>query len=291
MKHRFLLLAAACSVIAPLSAFDSQLINGKLVPKGEFSQVVKIKMNDSECTATIVGARSLLTAAHCVSNGAKVNFEFEGVAYTATATRHPNYPGKDQDIALLLTETDIVGAQPVSIGGQAEEGLGVLLLGYGCIKEDKPAPPPIKPDPQPQPDPDDEDEDDGDQEEDDGESDDEEEDPWPFPWPWKTRAGTRHDGLLRSGPSVIVGFSGSDMILQQPGGSALCFGDSGGPAFTNEAGNWVQLGVNSKGNIEDKSFDSRLDLPEAQDFLKSYAKDKGVEICGINAVCKAIPVK
>ena len=48
-------------------------------------------------TATIVGPRVIVTAAHCANTGATATFKFNGANYSATITRSPDYQGKDHD--------------------------------------------------------------------------------------------------------------------------------------------------------------------------------------------------
>ncbi|MBY0370906.1 S1 family peptidase [bacterium] len=99
----------------------------------------------------------------------------------------------------------------------------------------------------------------------------------------KTDGTGGNDGILRIGQTQVVGFSGFDMVLRNAGGAALCFGDSGGPAFTKVNNKDTLLGINSKGNIMDTSYDSRLDRQESIDLLKSFAQDNSIVICGINS--------
>lgn len=87
------------------------------------------------------------------------------------------------------------------------------------------------------------------------------------------------DSKLRRGDATVTGFSGLDVVSS--GGAALCFGDSGGPAYYSDK----IVSVNSKGNISTTNYTARLDIPESQDFLKSWAKENGTEVCGINVKC------
>ncbi len=92
-----------------------------------------------------------------------------------------------------------------------------------------------------------------------------------------------NDGILRIGDTKVVNFSGTDMVSRLSGGAALCYGDSGGPAFT-KAGVKL-LGINSKGNISDTSWYMRLDLPQSISFMKDFAQANSTTICGINSDC------
>lgn len=94
------------------------------------------------------------------------------------------------------------------------------------------------------------------------------------------------DGKLRTGENVVIGFGGYDMISRSRNGGALCFGDSGGPSFVKVGKDWKLLGVNSKGNIRDTNYNTRLDIGLSRKFLNSVRKKFGAEICGIGSDCK-----
>jgi hypothetical protein len=277
MKQRLLLLSVLCALSIPVSALNPMLINGTVVPAGDFQEVVAIKMGTSGCTATIVGPRTIVTAAHCGKTGEIAKFEYKGAKYEAELTRNPLWPAKDIDVSIGVTKTDIVDAQPMNIGGVAKSGQSITLLGFGCVGTG--VAPPITPK---DPDQQDCDPDQEDCDPDQDDADDEDDDPY--------FAGVASD-ILRVGQSTIVSFSSFDMVSMQASGAALCFGDSGGPALMNSAGDYLVLGINSKGNIKDTNYNLRLDLPESQEFLKTVATEKSVEICGINKTCKATRVK
>jgi len=219
-------------------ASDFRLINGTPVQAGTFRDVVRIQSGGAACTATVVGPRVIVTAAHCANNGATATFSIDGKSYSATMTRSSLYPGKDHDVSLGLVSQDITGVEPASIGGTATVGLGITLLGYGCIN---------------------------------------------------VGGGGGNDGILRIGDSAITGFSAYDMVSRKANGAALCFGDSGGPAFLVEGSRRRLLGINSKGNIKDTNYNTRLDITESKTFLTNYAQQNGVKICGVNQDCGGSP--
>lgn len=233
MKKLFVIVLL--STLCPLVHAESRLINGTAVNSGSFPQVVRIMMSGSACTATIVGRNVIITAAHCAKTGQEATFKLSGKTYRASMNRSPLYPGKDHDINVGILSEDVPSdLWPVTIGGTAEKGKGVTILGYGCTRP----------------------------------------------------GGTGgNDGILRIGDSAITGFSNYDFVSRKSGGGALCYGDSGGPTMTEDNGRLVLLGINSKGNIQDTSYQTRLDLPESQDFLNKIADEKNLEICGINIYC------
>jgi hypothetical protein len=95
-----------------------------------------------------------------------------------------------------------------------------------------------------------------------------------------------NDGVLRTGPNVISAFSAYDAVSQEPGGGALCYGDSGGPAYREVTrGFWALATINSKGNIKDRNYTARLDLPESKTLFDDFIATNKVDICGINKDC------
>lgn len=102
--------------------------------------------------------------------------------------------------------------------------------------------------------------------------------------------GGGNDGILRTGLATITDFSNFDIVSQKPGGAALCFGDSGGPAYIKDGTEWKQISVNSKGNIKDTNYTTRTDLQESTKFLEDVVAQYKVDICGVNKVCGAGPI-
>ncbi len=221
---------------------DSRIINGKEVEPGTYKEVVNIRTGSSGCTATIIGPRVILTAAHCAKGGESSEFTVEGIKYSAKITQSSQYSSKDHDIALGVTANEIKGIEYATVINKvdvAKAGIGINLLGFGCTQPG---------------------------------------------------GGGGNDGKLRIGSTAIVNFSGFDMVSRMSNGAALCYGDSGGPAFLVENGKNILLGVNSKGNIYDTNYNTRLDIKESQDFFQSFISSNNVEICGINKDCSKNPI-
>lgn len=106
-----------------------------------------------------------------------------------------------------------------------------------------------------------------------------------------TDSGTGgQDDIYRIGDAQIRSLPGgpSDNYLTTKGTVALCFGDSGGPAFLVASnGTRLQVSVNSRvgqdamGRLTDTSFLSSVSSPQARDFIATWP-GKGSKICGVH---------
>lgn len=237
LSHLAVLPLLFISQIVAATTIRPTLINGTAVKAGTWKEVVYIKSSGGACSATLVGPKVLITAAHCATTGSTVTFSLDGKKYSAKMTRSNLYPSQDLDINVGIIDSEVANVHPKTIGGKATKGITITLFGYGCTDSD---------------------------------------------------GNGGNDGTLRTGTSVVTGFSNFDMVSSTPGGAALCFGDSGGPAFIADNGedSAVLLGINSKGNISDTNYNTRLDIAESQKFLTDFAQKNGVDICGINKDCK-----
>jgi hypothetical protein len=96
-----------------------------------------------------------------------------------------------------------------------------------------------------------------------------------------------NDGVYRVGESPVYRLpSGSNNHIVTAGGAALCFGDSGGPAFRfldPFKRSRTQVSVNSRGNIRDSSWLSSLSTGPAVAFLREWSLRHGARICGVHA--------
>jgi len=216
--------------------FEYLLIHGRVSRPNEFPEVVQIYNATSSCTATIVGPRVILTAAHCAQTNTNVTFTHEGVSYTAIITRSDRYDSLDHDMALGLVD-EFISTKYGIVYGSPGLGERIYLSGFGCTEFQGPS-----------------------------------------------------DVRLRVGDSVVVSFDGYDFVAEREDGAVLCFGDSGGPSFSYMFDPYSEdhfvLGVNSKGNIKDRSLITRMDHQDSMAFLNSWSEKNGVEICGINRQCR-----
>ncbi len=250
-------------------------------------------VNPFSCTATLVGSRTALTAAHCIGKDPRIELRQAGVAITGRCTVHPSYnrtwaedcrsSGKScstsYDLALCyLDRAPSVGrherlsasAQDYAIGGV------VFLVGFGCIYKDGTGGSVVKRKPD----------------------------------------GTieKAESVLHSGWAQIVStFSGvndyvtttskiSGTTLPTRSGANVCPGDSGGLAYLaarSDTSIRRGLAVHSRvdgvfdaaGNIVQvtgPSFLSTVSSAATRDFMLKWAKEPlpgtgSTDICGITA--------
>ena len=93
--------------------------------------------------------------------------------------------------------------------------------------------------------------------------------------------GSGADGLLRIGTATVTRLpSNNNFDIVSSSGSALCYGDSGGPAFKNGR----LISVNSRGNIRDTNYCSATHMAD-QSFMLPWSQSKGAALCGITKSC------
>lgn len=96
-----------------------------------------------------------------------------------------------------------------------------------------------------------------------------------------------NDGIYRIGEVGVTQIpAGNSNDILTKGGVALCFGDSGGPAFLYLDANKrdrVVVSVNSRGNIKDTSYLSSVTTQSATDFLTSWSAQNSAKLCGLHA--------
>ena len=243
------------------------LIKGREADMKDWPASVYAQMGNSRCTATVVGERSLLIAAHCVRDGGTAKFKTAGVEYSSTCTHSPLYShaawdrvrtkielgqvsdfsdlvNATADWALCLITKPVANIEFETLNADADllkTGDELLLTGYGCIQPG---------------------------------------------------GSGGNDGKYRIGEALITGLpSGSDNDIVTFGGqpgAALCYGDSGGPAFYIDkiSKKRVVVSVNSRGNIRDTSYLSSVSTSQFKSFLNTWSTKNNQKICGYHKDAK-----
>lgn len=265
MKFLFFSLTLVSLVFA--DTIKPTLIKGREADMKEWPASVYAQMGNSRCTATVVGEKTLLIAAHCVRDGGTAKFKTGGVEYSSTCTHSPLYShaawdrvktkielGQVSDFADLVNATAdwslCLITKPVTNieyevlnldADLLKTGDELLLTGYGCTQPG---------------------------------------------------GSGGNDGKYRIGEALITGLpSGSNNDITTFGGqpgAALCYGDSGGPAFYIDkiSKKRVVVSVNSRGNIRDTSYLSSVSTSQFKSFLNSWSSRHGQKICGAHKDAK-----
>jgi hypothetical protein len=105
-------------------------------------------MSGKRCTATLVGPRTLLLAAHCVGNRKKAAVTVDRIEYVGPCTHAAEYKdgaGDDSaDYALCKLDKEIPDITFETISSNAKRpklGENLILTGYGCTRKPAPARP------------------------------------------------------------------------------------------------------------------------------------------------------
>ena len=124
----------------------AQVVNGS-VDTGHPAIGALHSGNKAACTATLVGKRTVLTAAHCVMDKSykklwPVNFYigklYYGTKYTAESVMvHPSYAGGNKsDVAVIRLTKNVTGVTPMPVALDAPaKGETIVIVGYGKTGE------------------------------------------------------------------------------------------------------------------------------------------------------------
>ncbi|PBC04260.1 S1 family peptidase [Mesorhizobium sp. WSM3860] len=89
------------------------------------------------CTATVVGPQAVLTAAHCIEDGASGQIKIHSQPIKAQCKRHPGYKNTNttHDFALCNTDAPISGVAFEAVNTSIafpKVAMPITILGYGC---------------------------------------------------------------------------------------------------------------------------------------------------------------
>lgn len=138
------------AIEAPLTSPPSEQIFEKLVngrPTQERPEVGIIRIDSSMCTATLIRADIVITAAHCLSYQTRLNTGNHGQFIVEAPSGRVTYtieqfvslgsePGRD-DIGLIKLSQPVPQsiARPVRLGsGAPSQGSQLTIYGYGCTE-------------------------------------------------------------------------------------------------------------------------------------------------------------
>jgi hypothetical protein len=236
------------SALPPVAAPSGELLINGVPADPRFFPTVYRMTTGGTCTATLIGEAALLTAAHCVPNGALIQFvlgarTIRGLCEQARGY-HPQL-NRSEDWALCLLEFPVLGINYETIASSVPStGKRVLLSGYGCTQQGGPL---------------------------DG----------------KLRIGSSETVDAQSGgfpPETSTIYTKSSIDV---GGAVLCPGDSGGPLFM-VSGNSLNdartlIGVNSRTTFQfGFSLFAATGSVAGRQFFKDWSERHGQKICGIN---------
>lgn len=128
------LLGTMLALLPSLAVAQENLIGGQLGVPGQFPGVFRINTGGGYCTATLVGPKAIITAAHCATSG-RATFTLKGVGYSATVTQAPLYRGEDLDVAMGVINASVSGVPFASVTGVAKTGEKLVLVGTGVYTD------------------------------------------------------------------------------------------------------------------------------------------------------------
>ena len=125
------LTGAGCMFDEDVGIETYEIVNGSIDPGHPAVGLVF----PSGCTGTLIGSRTVLTAAHCMST-ATSEFQLGNTIRSGQVIKHPNsHPDSaDYDVAIVRLEAPISGVLPAALSFEAPgQGQLITLVGFGAI--------------------------------------------------------------------------------------------------------------------------------------------------------------
>jgi hypothetical protein len=231
--------------LLPTGAGTTGQVLGKTIPAIPSDWPATFTFKNVEgggCTATAIGQKVILTAAHCVQDGSTGLVSTKAFSAQVTCFHHPNYPRDiSSDFALCAVNGVIpkLGSGFERINSDPEllpSITTIILLGYGCLQPG---------------------------------------------------GADRSFGTLYQGSADVQKLPGNDNFIIAAGDAAVCFGDSGGGAFSSASPATRRLiGVNARGDISKTSWLASTSGPVFTNWARQWSADHGVQICGLAAMAQ-----
>jgi hypothetical protein len=125
----------------PSGSPSAELYNGTPVKQGEYPALF---FADVGCTASLVGEKAALTAAHCVDDQNQIVLELyvglQRMEVTGSCDLHPDYSTNDSaDVALCLLRpavTTVAEFETLELSPVLAVGRPVRILGFGCMDKE-----------------------------------------------------------------------------------------------------------------------------------------------------------
>lgn len=243
-------LGAGCQLAEPeLGSRQGAIVNGAPTT-GDAAVVALVHRGQSFCTGTLVGRRTVVTAAHCLPPHIDLRLDDIEVFFgsrlgesggftmpVVDGLAHPSWSPERVagDIGLLALAHD-APAEPVAM---AYDDLSILsvagdpvrLVGFGITARDG------------------------------------------------AGGGTKREGM-----AMVEAIDASSLYLD-PGPASTCNGDSGGPLFLQQGGAWVFAGIHSRSDCDRQQIAERLDV-HVMDFVQPFTEEhEGAGSCAADGYC------
>ncbi len=128
-----LLSLAACGGEELLAHGEQAIVNGQ--KDTGHPAVGRIDFDNGLCTGTLIGQRTVLTAAHCLEGAKSATFTLGQSVYAAAQLiGHPSYDPQavTNDVALLVLAKSVVGVSPMPLATRPPAlGESITLVGFG----------------------------------------------------------------------------------------------------------------------------------------------------------------
>lgn len=128
-----LVVVAACRTSGPDDSSEVKIINGQVIGANQRPAVVILE--PVGCSATFVGSRTILTAAHCVSAGV-TSWNGKKAAKIIVNAKHGDGQAiNNQDTAVLVFANDLAPATMSIATTAPTAGTPMTIVGFGCSND------------------------------------------------------------------------------------------------------------------------------------------------------------